>query len=226
VPPDRHARVLEAGIQASTEWFPSRMEWSRGRSGEDNESQMAKITVFNSISLDGFFTDRNGQMSWAYNAAPDEEWEKFVEENAGGGVLVFGRITYELMASYWPTPAAARNAPVVAERMNHLSKVVFSRTLMDAPWENTRLVTDGLADEIRRLKAAAGEDMTILGSGTIVSQLAQEGLIDEYQIVVTPVVLGRGRTMFDGLPKPLPMKLVRSRVFMNGNVYMSYVPAA
>jgi dihydrofolate reductase len=158
---------------------------------------------------------------------PDEEWDKFVNGNASGeGVLVFGRKTYELMAGYWPTPAAARDNPVVAEGMNRRTKIVFSRTLNEAGWANTRIVKGGLAEEIRALKTGPGAGMAILGSGSIVAQLAAEGLIDEYQIVVTPVVLGAGRTMFDGLPKPLPMKLVRSRVFANGNVFMSYVPAA
>ncbi|MGB7537962.1 MAG: dihydrofolate reductase family protein [Anaerolineales bacterium] len=188
---------------------------------------MPRLIVFNSISLDGYFTDRDNRMNWAHNPVPDKQWDTFVEGNAGGGgVLVFGRITYELMASYWPTPVAALNDPVVAERMNNLTKIVFSRTLKEATWNNSRLVKHGLAEEIRRLKAAAGEDLTILGSGRIVSQLAQEGLIDQYQIVVTPVVLGGGRTMFDGIRKPLPMKRIDSRVFGNGNVLMSYVPAA
>jgi dihydrofolate reductase len=187
---------------------------------------MAKLAVFNSISLDGFFTDRNGQMSWAHNTTPDGEWDKFVEENAGGGgVLVFGRITYELMAGYWPTPAAARANPFVAERLNKLPKIVFSRTLKKAAWENTRLAKDSLAEEIRALKAGPGKDLTILGSGRIVAQLASEGLIDEYQIVVTPVVLGAGRTMFDGISVPMPMRLVKSRTFANGNVFSHYVPA-
>jgi dihydrofolate reductase len=187
---------------------------------------MAKLIVFNNVSLDGYFTDRNNQMNWAHNSAPDKEWDLFVQGNASGeGVLVFGRKTYELMAGYWPTPAAARNDPVVAEEMNKRLKIVFSRTLNEAAWANTRLVKGGLAEEIRALKAGPGAGMAILGSGSIVAQLAPEGLIDEYQIVVTPVVLGAGRTMFDGLPKPLPMKLVRSRAFANGNVFMSYVPA-
>jgi len=187
---------------------------------------MRKLSVFNNISLDGYFTDRDNRMDWAHNPVPDKEWDEFVEGNAGGGgALVFGRITYELMAAYWPTPTAARNNPVVAKRMNKLEKIVFSRTLKEAVWENTRLVKDGLAQEIRALKAGPGKDLAVLGSGSVVSQLAREGLIDEYQIVVTPVVLGGGRTMFDRLEKPLPMKFVRSRVFPNGNVFISYVPA-
>jgi dihydrofolate reductase len=169
----------------------------------------------------------NGDMSWAKNPIPDAEWDAFGAENAkGGGTLLFGRVTYELMASYWPTPLAAQNDPVVAKHMNSLPKVVFSRTLDRASWSNTKLVTDDMAAEIRRMKRQPGEDMAILGSGSIVSQLAQEGLVDEYQIVVNPVVLGAGRTLFDGVKERLPLKLTRTRAFGNGNVLLCYEPMA
>ena len=188
---------------------------------------MRKLSVFNNVSLDGYFTDKTGDMSWAYNLNQDAEWEAFVAANAkGGGVLVFGRITYELMAGYWPTPLAAQNDPVVAERMNHLPKVVFSRTMDKASWNNTNLVKGKLAAEIRRMKKEPGEDRVILGSGSIVSQLAPEGLIDEYQFVMVPVVLGKGRTMFDGVKDKLALKLTKTRAFGNGKVFLSYLPMA
>ena len=161
---------------------------------------MRRLTVFNQMSLDGFFVDAHGDMSWAHNTAKDAEWQAFVEGNArAGGVLLFGRITYELMAGYWPTPLAAQNNPVVAERMNNLPKVVFSRTLEKASWNNTKLVKGDPATEIRKLKKEPGPDMVIMGSGTIVSQVAQARLVDEYQVVVIPIILGQGRTMFDGI---------------------------
>jgi dihydrofolate reductase len=188
---------------------------------------MQKLTVFNHMSVDGYFTDAKGDMGFARNARPDAEWDAFVEGNAGGGgALVFGRVTYEMMASFWPTPQAEQSMPVVARRMNSAPKVVFSRTLKDASWINTKLVKTDLAGEIRRLKQGPGEGMVIFGSGSIVSQLAQAGLIDEYQIVVDPVVLGAGRTMFDGLQERLPLKLIKTRAFGNGNVVLSYEPAA
>ena len=166
-----------------------------------------------------------GDMSWAHKN--DEEWNAFAAGNAsGGGVLVFGRVTYELMASYWPTPMASKNAPVVAEHMNNLQKVVFSRTLDQASWNNTKLVKGDMAAEIRKMKNEPGEGMAIMGSGSIVSQLAQKGLIDEYQIVVNPVVLGKGRTMFDGIKQKLTLKLTTSRTFGNGNVLLCYQPMA
>ncbi|MBI3646681.1 MAG: dihydrofolate reductase [Acidobacteriales bacterium] len=186
---------------------------------------MREVIVFNQVTLDGYFADMNGDMSWAHKQ--DAEWKAFVQENAsGGGELLFGRITYELMASYWPTPLAMKNDPVVAERMNHLPKVVFSRTLDRASWNNTKLVKGGMAAEIRKMKKEPGKDMVIFGSGSIVSQLAQEGLIDEYQIALNPVVLGKGKTMFDGIKEKLHLKLTKTRAFANGNVLLCYEPMA
>ena len=188
---------------------------------------MRKLVVFNSTSLDGYFAETNGAMSFAHNANPDAEWDAFVESNAsGGGVLLFGRITYELMSSFWPKPLAAQLMPAVAERMNNLPKVVFSRTLEGASWSNTKLVKGDLIAEIRKMKNEPGGDMAILGSGSIVSQLAHYGLIDEYQIVVVPVVLGRGRTMFEGVRKQLSLRLTKTRAFVNGNVLLCYEPSA
>ena len=188
---------------------------------------MRKLIVFNHVSLDGYFTDAKGEMGFARNDRPDPEWDAFVAGNAsGGGTLIFGRITYEMMASFWPTPLAAERMPAVAKQMNALPKVVFSRTLDKVAWSNTRLVKGDLSGEIRRMKQAPGEDMVIFGSGSLVSQLASEGLIDEYQIVVDPVVLGAGRSMFEGMKKNLPLKLIKCRSFANGNVLMCYQPVA
>jgi len=187
---------------------------------------LGKLIVFNHISLDGYFTDVNGDMGFARNPIPDTEWDAFVAGNAGnGGTLVFGRITYDLMASFWPTPMAAKQMPDVAERMNNLPKVVFSRTMKEATWNNTKLVREDIANTVRMMRKDDGADMAIFGSGSIVSQLAREGLIDEYQFVVDPVVLGQGRTLFDGLENRTIMKLKSSRTFGNGNVLLCYEPA-
>lgn len=187
---------------------------------------MRKLAVFNSVTLDGYFAGVNGDIRWAHTRDGDDgEWKAFVDENAkGGGELVFGRITYAMMASYWPTPLASQNDPIVAERMNALPKVVFSRTLEQAAWSNTKLVKGDPAAEMRKLKQEAGPDMAIMGSGSIVAQLAQEGLIDEFQIVVVPVVLGKGRTMFEGVSTMLTMKPTRTRSFRNGKVLLCYQP--
>jgi dihydrofolate reductase len=184
---------------------------------------MRRLAVFNQVSLDGYFSGIDGDISWLNKGARDAEWDAFVAGNAqGDSLLLFGRVTYELMASYWPTPHAAESFPVVAERMNSLPKVVFSRTLDKTSWNNTRLVKSDPAAEVRKMKRQSGPAMTILGSGSIVAQLAQEGLIDEYDIVVFPVVLGAGKTMFDGVRERLTLQLTKTRPFGNGNVLLCY----
>jgi len=119
-----------------------------------------------------------------------------------------------------------KNDPAVAERMNRSSKVVFSRTMEKSSWNNTKLLKGDIVVEVRKMKEQPGTGMAILGSGTIVSQLAQEGLIDEFQIALIPVVLGKGRTMFEGVANRLALKLISSRAFGNGNVVLRYEPIA
>jgi dihydrofolate reductase len=177
------------------------------------------------VSLDGYFTDATDDMSFAHNSNPDAEWDAFVDGNAsGGGMLLFGRITYQLMEGYWPTPLATAQMPLVAERMNNLPKVVFSRTLEKVSWNNTKLLKRDLIGETRRMKHEQGGDIAILGSGSVISQLTRQGLIDEYQFVLVPVVLGAGRTMFEGVNEKLSLKLVKTRPFSNGNVLLCYEP--
>lgn len=186
---------------------------------------MRRICVFENVSLDGFFTDENNDMSWAHKH--DEEWNAFTSSNASGGdgVLLFGRVTYDMMAGFWPTPAAAQMLPEVAAGMNQMRKIVFSRTREAVTWQNTELAKGDLVTEAARLKQQAGPDMAILGSGSIVSQLTKARLIDEYQIVVNPIVLGRGRTLFETVEDKVPLTLTRTRTFKNGNVVLWYEPA-
>jgi dihydrofolate reductase len=191
------------------------------------EVPMRSLTVFNSVSLDGYFTGENGDLSWVHSAPKDPEFDAFVAENAkGGGVLVMGRVTYDMMTKYWPTPEAKKNDPVVAERMNGLEKIVFSRKMDGADWSNTRLVKTDPVREIRRLKSEGGKDLVVLGSGTIVSQLARADLVDQYQLVLVPVILGKGRTMFEGLEGRPALTLTNTRTFGNGNALLCYERAA
>jgi dihydrofolate reductase len=184
------------------------------------------LAVFNNVSLDGYFTGLSGELDWAHRSAPDPEFDAFVAENAGGyGSLLLGRKTYEMMAGWWPTPAAAAAMPDVAQGMNRMRKLVASRGMLRADWSNTTILEGDLVEAARRLKAEAGTGITILGSGSIVSQHAEAGLIDEIQLVVVPVVLGRGRTMFAGVGTPLGMHLARSRAFPGGKVFLVYRPS-
>lgn len=182
---------------------------------------MRRLSVFLSISLDGCFADTHGDMSWAHR--DDPEYSDFVAANArSGSELLMGRVTYQMMASYWPSCCALEREPVVAGAMNGLPKVVFSTTLESPNWTYTRLVRTDPADEVRRMKMAAGPDMVVLGSGSIAGYLAGQGLVDEFQFVVVPLVLGGGRTMLPGLTERMPLKLTATRAFANGNVLLTY----
>jgi len=182
-----------------------------------------KLIVFNLVSLDGYFTGEGGDISWHM---VDDEFQELANEAANSGsTLLFGRVTYQLMEGFWPTTEAMETDPVVAEGMNTSEKIVFSRSLDAVHWQNTRLVKDDMLGEVRRLKQGNDKNLAVLGSGTIVAQLAAANLIDEYQILINPVVLGRGRTMFEGIGKRPNLKLIRSRVFGNGNVLLCYEPA-
>jgi len=179
------------------------------------------LSVFNHVSLDGYFTDGNAAMSWAHDHDPG--WNKFMASNASGDAeLVFGRKTYEMMARFWPSKEAAHAMPEVARGMNRMRKTVFSHSLKAAEWENSRVAPGDLATEIRAMKREPGPGLLILGSGEIVAQLTQAGLIDAFQIVVVPIVVGRGRTMFEGVTGQPRLRLTQTRAFSNGNVVCWY----
>jgi dihydrofolate reductase len=185
-----------------------------------------RLIVFNLVSLDGFIADASGDMSFAHRDPGDKEWQAFIAANArSGGGLIFGRTTYQMMAAFWPTPQARQVFPEVAKHMARVPKVVFSRSLTTSDWENTRFARGDLAAEIRRLKRGKGKDLAILGSGSIVAQAAQAGLVDEFQLAVHPVVLGAGKSMFAGIADRLPLALAGTRRFKNGNVLLRYTPA-
>lgn len=186
---------------------------------------MQRLAVFQNISLDGYFVDSDGQMSWA-KMDNDAEFNRFTTENAkGGGTLIFGRVTYDLMVSFWTTAQAKQMFPEVAEKMNNGTKVVFSRKMDKATWTNTKLEKGDLVSTILRMKSEPGKGMVILGSGSIVAQLAPEHLVDEYQLVVNPIVLGAGRTMFEGIRERVNFKLTKTKTFQNGKVFLAYAPA-
>jgi dihydrofolate reductase len=185
---------------------------------------MPKLSVFNHISIDGYFCDRNNSMEWAHR--DDPEMQEFAGASAqGAGPLIFGRKTYELMKSFWPTEAGRKDQAVVSEQMTKLPKFVFSRTMKNTDWENTTILKGDPVDEIPKLKKAEGPDLTILGSGSIVQQLAAAKLIDSYALMLNPILLGAGRTMFEGLPGKQMLKLVHSQPFKSGNILLTYEPA-
>src|SRR5690242_5914657 len=150
---------------------------------------MTKLRVFESISIDGYFTDAHGDIAWAHAGRDDPEFAAWIGSNAsGGGELIFGRKTYEMMVAFWPTPLAAEQMPEVAKGMNAAKKHVASRTIRPQ-WNNTELLQGDLVEAVRALKRGDGPGLTVLGSGSIVAQLGAAGLVDEYMFVILPVAL-------------------------------------
>lgn len=183
---------------------------------------MRKVSVLNRVSIDGFYAGPKGEIDWFIHEA---EVEKAAHELMAPDTLLMGRVTYQMFESYWPPVARDPNAPedarVIANELNELTKVVFSTTLEEVTWVNSRLVKGDMTKEVSRLKQGNGADITIFGSGTIVQQLAAEGLIDEYLIVVTPVILGAGKPLFKEVKKS-NLELLKTRSFPSGNVLLHY----
>ncbi len=180
---------------------------------------MANLITFNLVTLDGFFEGPDHSIDW-HNV--DDEFNAFAAEQLDRlGGLMFGRVTYELMASYWPTESS--DDPV-AERMNALPKYVASRTLRSVDWQNSRLLGPDLAGEIRRLKQSADGDIGIFGSGKLIAALMPLGLIDVHGVMVNPVILGRGTPLFQDVEERSDLTLIDARPFASGNVLLRYRP--
>jgi len=189
------------------------------------ENRMPKLFSFNMVSLDGFF---EGPQPWSieWHNAGDEEFNDFaVDQLNSVGTLLFGRATYQGMASYWPSPAALQNDAVIAEAMNRIPKIVFSHTLNTADWNNSRLVRENIGEEIASLKNAPGKDLAIFGSANLMSSLMKLNLVDEHRVMVNPVLLGHGTPLFQGLDELVKLKLRNVRQFRSGNVLLTYEPA-
>jgi dihydrofolate reductase len=181
-----------------------------------------KVILFNMITLDGFFAGPDGDIDWHQL---QEGFNDFSIEqiNAADGIL-FGRVTYQMMASYWPTPEALTTDPEIAELMNTVPKYVFSNTLDAAEWSNTTLIKGDAVDPVRNLKQQAGKDLLLFGSADLAADLTAHGLIDEYRLIIVPVVLGKGLPLFKDVKQQLNLKLLKSQTFENGNVMLYYEP--
>jgi len=184
---------------------------------------MRKILVFNNLSLDGMFSDAQGGVGWAKRDG--DELTEYVKQSRGDvATYLFGKTTYQMFASFWPTPAGKAANPYFAKILGEGRKIVFSKTLTKADWENTVIEPTADAKTIARLKAAKGGDCLIFGSGRLVRDLARQGLIDEYQLVLNPVILGNGHPMFGPLPDHIELHLLEAKPFKNGTVLLRYQP--
>jgi dihydrofolate reductase len=184
---------------------------------------MRRVILQNMVSLDGYFEGPSREIDWHVVESEFNAYAaKFLDTL---DALLFGRVTYQLMASYWPSADAIASDPIIARRMNLLPKVVFSRMLEKVEWENSRLVKGDAAAEVARLKSQPGRDLAIFGSSDLAVTLAEHGLIDEYRIMVNPVILGSGKPLFKGIMARLKLKHLQTRTFGSGVVVLSYEPA-
>ena len=181
---------------------------------------MSRLVMWNLITLDGFF---EGSSTWDldwHELVWGEELESIsIEQLRSADRLLFGRVTYEGMAAYWPSVEGE-----VAALMNDIPKFVFSRTLRQVAWENASLVSDEAAGAVSRLKLAGDGQSLVFGSGDLSATLTRYGLFDEYRVVVVPVVLGSGRTLFGRELERLHLRLLESRSLASGGVILRYLP--
>jgi len=187
-----------------------------------------RLTVFLHVTVDGFFAGPRGEIDWFKSIRKDDEYEAYTHGQAqSGNTLIFGRATYEMMKSYWPSADAIARDPAMARVVNESPKIVFSRTLPAAEegpnWKNVTVAREIEPSDFRKRKAEARADFTILGSGSIVRQLGSLGLIDEYALVVVPLLLGAGKPLFEDF-EPTSLELLESRAFQNGLVLLRYKP--
>jgi dihydrofolate reductase len=184
---------------------------------------MRRIVAFLVTTVDGYYEGPNQEFDWP---VVDQEFNEFgLQQLEEFDTLLFGRVTYQGMAAYWPTPAAEQDDPRVAAKMNGLPKIVVSRTLEAAEWANTRLLSGDLAEELTRLKQQPGKDIAIFGSSNLTVSLLQLGLVDELRIMVHPVVLGDGKSLFRTATERISLTLVGTRAFESGSVMLYYRPA-
>ncbi len=189
---------------------------------------MRRIVVDALISLDGYMADANGEIDWFtdeadFNKSEGEAWS--LEMLRRADTILFGRVTFDGMAAFWPSDWARTNMAEIARHLNDTAKIVFSKTLATTSWENTTILPAATKDVVAGLKRREGRDLLVLGSSHLVSSLTRDGLVDEYRIRIVPVVLGSGRPLFRSQTERHRLRLVSSRTFSNGVLAVHYEPS-
>jgi dihydrofolate reductase len=181
---------------------------------------MRKLIATINMTLDGFCDHTAG-------IANEETYEHFIEALSNADTLIYGRVTYQLMEDYWPsvakTPTGIKQTDEFAVLIDNISKIVFSRTLKNIGWKNTELKKELIKEEILELKQQAGKNILVGSPGLIVA-LMQLDLIDEYQLVIQPVILGRGLTLFKNVRESINLNLLNTKIFRCGVVVHYYEP--
>lgn len=182
---------------------------------------MGKLTIFEFTSLNGYFKGPDDDISWNKHAEEEQQFSESQIEK--GNILLFGRKTFHMMESYWQSPEAMLNDPGVAKGMNKAEKFVISSTLQSADWQGTTLLKGDLIEEVKKLKRGA-KDITILGSGSVVVQLADAGLIDLYQVMIFPLLIPDGTPLLSGITGKIGLKFINSIVLKSGTLVLEYEP--
>jgi dihydrofolate reductase len=181
---------------------------------------MRKLIMWNMVTLDGYFEGpQSWELDWHNDVWGDEMEKMSLEQLHTAGMLLFGRLTYQGMADYWTTAKGD-----VADLMNSIPKVVFSRTLDKASWNHTRLIKEDAEAEVTRLKQEPGKDLFVFGSADLSATLMKAGLFDEYRLGMNPLVLGEGGAMFKPSPNRLKLKLLEAKAMKSGLVLLRYEP--
>lgn len=181
---------------------------------------MARLIMWNLMTLDGYVEGPNRDISWHLDVWGEELEKVSIEQGKAAGALLFGRITYELMANHWPAEKGE-----IADFMNALPKIVFSRTLSRSDWNNTQIFNDDAPGRVARLKRETPKDIFLFGSADLAASLVPHGLFDEFRIGVTPHMLGSGTPLFKQGKDRRKLTLIDSKPLSNGTVILRYTPA-
>ncbi len=186
---------------------------------------MRKVILAMQVTLDGFIEGPKGELDWAMRE-DEETWKDVFNLQRSADTLLLGRVMYPGFEKYWlaaPTnPSSTKNEIEYARLADKMQKIVFSRTLEKVEWKTTRIIQDHIAEEIRRMKQQPGKDMVLLGGASIVSTFMNMGLIDEYHLLVNPLVLGGGKPLFKDMKDRHKLKLIKTNTFKSGKVVLHY----
>ncbi len=183
---------------------------------------MRRIFLFMNVSLDGYFEGPDHDISWTKS-----DFDAFsAEESRAVDTILLGHRTYDLMKRFWPTPQAAESAPEIASFMNDRRKLVASHAPFEPGWNHVTVLSGAdVPAQVRQLKQQPGGNIIMMGSNELCVSLMREGLVDEFQLLVNPVVLGDGTSLFAGLPDRAGLRLAETRQFKGGTVLLRYEPA-
>jgi dihydrofolate reductase len=181
---------------------------------------MRKIIVLSYLTMDGFTGSKDGSSDWIVWDDGVNDYYKETQRTADA--VLFGRATYEPFKAYWGTSKSSSEDREMVDYINQVRKIVFSRSLKTADWNNAEVVNEISPDKIKAMKQEPGKNILVMGSGSVVSQLENAGLIDEYRFISLPVILGEGKPYFTDLDNVLQLKLIETRKFDCGSILHRY----